>query len=70
MYRGAHTDVFVDVNGHVVRGRSGFEGSRLGGDVLLGDDVYVIAPPGKLRVLPRGVTAPGEPESAEGAEQA
>jgi iron(III) transport system ATP-binding protein len=47
MYRGAHTEVFVDVNECVLRGRTADE-------IELGDDVYVAAPPGALRVLPSG----------------
>jgi iron(III) transport system ATP-binding protein len=47
MYRGAHTEVFVEVNGCVLRGRSA-------GEIELGDDVYVVAPPSTLRVLPSG----------------
>ena len=47
MFRGAHTEVFVEVAGCVLRGRSA-------DDIALGDDVYVVAPPGALRVLPGG----------------
>jgi ABC-type Fe3+/spermidine/putrescine transport system ATPase subunit len=47
MYRGAHTEVFVDVNDCVLRGRTADE-------IELGDDVYVVAPPSALRVLPSG----------------
>jgi iron(III) transport system ATP-binding protein len=54
MYRGAHTEVFVEVNGRVVRGRTADDAVGGGEDAIeLGDDVYVVAPPSRLRVLPR-----------------
>jgi iron(III) transport system ATP-binding protein len=61
MYRGAHTDVFVEVGDLVVRGRIVDSGQALV-QVNVGDEVYVVAPPARLRVLSRGGPAPDEDE--------
>jgi len=63
MYRGAHTEVLVEVNGRVVRGRLGDDD-----DIEVGSEAFVSAPPGRLHVLPRGEVAAGEAGSSRHSE--
>jgi iron(III) transport system ATP-binding protein len=54
MFRGSHSEFFVEVNGRIVRGRGSHDFMSGQGDTIaVGDEVFVVAPPHKLRVLSR-----------------
>jgi iron(III) transport system ATP-binding protein len=60
IFRGDHTEYFVEIRGTVVRARSLREDTPGRDALAVGDEVYVAVSPHELRVIPRESAQPGE----------
>ena len=58
IFRGDHTEYFVEIRGSVVRARSLREDTPGRDAPVVGDEVFVVVPPHELRVLPRDSAQP------------
>ena len=68
MFRGDHTEYFVDVGGQIIRARSSQDALLDRETISVGDEVFVAAPPHELTVLPG--RAPGSTDADGSADRA
>jgi hypothetical protein len=60
IFRGDHTEYFVEIRGSVLRARSLREDTPGRDAPVVGDEVFVVVPPHELRVIPRDSAHPDE----------